>query len=79
VILLLHDMEELSDADIAEITGLRAGTIRVRLHRARLSVRGLGQDVMLPPGKSKAGNGNSVFPRWPKFLGGDREVWEERP
>jgi RNA polymerase sigma-70 factor, ECF subfamily len=39
IILVLHDMEELSDADIAEITGLRAGTIRVRLHRARLFVR----------------------------------------
>jgi RNA polymerase sigma-70 factor, ECF subfamily len=39
LILVLHDMEELSDADIAEITGLREGTIRVRLHRARLFVR----------------------------------------
>jgi RNA polymerase sigma-70 factor, ECF subfamily len=39
LILVLHDMEELSDGDIAEITGLRLGTIRVRLHRARLFVR----------------------------------------
>lgn len=39
LILVLHDMEELSDADVAEITGLRRGTIRVRLHRARLFVR----------------------------------------
>lgn len=39
LILVLHDMEELSDADVAEITGLRLGTIRVRLHRARLYVR----------------------------------------
>jgi RNA polymerase sigma-70 factor (ECF subfamily) len=39
LILVLHDMEELSDDDIAEITGLRLGTIRVRLHRARLFVR----------------------------------------
>jgi RNA polymerase sigma-70 factor (ECF subfamily) len=39
LILVLHDMEELSDADIAEITGLQLGTIRVRLHRARLFVR----------------------------------------
>lgn len=39
LILVLHDMEELSDKDIAEITGLRPGTIRVRLHRARLFVR----------------------------------------
>jgi RNA polymerase sigma-70 factor, ECF subfamily len=39
LILVLHDMEELSDGDIAEITGLQLGTIRVRLHRARLFVR----------------------------------------
>jgi RNA polymerase sigma-70 factor, ECF subfamily len=39
LIIVLHDMEELSDEDIAEITGLRAGTIRVRLHRARLFLR----------------------------------------
>jgi hypothetical protein len=39
LILVLRDMEELSDGDIAEITGLRLGTIRVRLHRARLFVR----------------------------------------
>ncbi len=39
LILVLHDMEELSDSEISEITGLRPGTIRVRLHRARLYVR----------------------------------------
>lgn len=39
LILVLHDMEELSDSEISEITGLRMGTIRVRLHRARLFVR----------------------------------------
>ncbi len=39
LVLVLHDMEELSDGDVAEITGLRPGTVRVRLHRARLFVR----------------------------------------
>jgi len=39
LILVLHDMEELADEDIVEITGLELGTIRVRLHRARLFVR----------------------------------------
>lgn len=39
LVLVLHDMEELSDVDVSEITGLRPGTIRVRLHRARLFVR----------------------------------------
>lgn len=39
LVLVLRDMEELSDNDVAEITGLKPGTVRVRLHRARLFVR----------------------------------------
>src|SRR5438270_260922 len=39
IVLVLRDMEGLNDEDVAEITGLRAGTVRVRLHRARLFVR----------------------------------------
>ena len=39
IVLVLRDMEGLTDEEVAEITGFRAGTIRVRLHRARLFVR----------------------------------------
>ncbi len=39
LILVLHDMEELSSTEIAKITGLQEGTVRVRLHRGRLFVR----------------------------------------
>lgn len=39
LVLVLHDMEELSSEQIAEILGLQVGTVRVRLHRARLAVR----------------------------------------
>ncbi len=39
MVLVLHDMEELSTAEVAQIMGLREGTVRVRLHRARLLVR----------------------------------------
>lgn len=39
IVLVLRDMEGLTDDEVAEITGLRSGTIRVRLHRARLFVR----------------------------------------
>ena len=39
IVLVLRDMEGLTDDDVAEITGVRAGTVRVRLHRARLFVR----------------------------------------
>lgn len=39
LVLVLHDMEELSTEQVAQILGLQPGTVRVRLHRARLSVR----------------------------------------
>ena len=38
-VLVLHDMEGLDYAEVAEIIGARAATVRVRLHRARLFVR----------------------------------------
>jgi len=39
IVLVLRDMEGLTDEEVGEITGLRSGTVRVRPHRARLFVR----------------------------------------
>jgi RNA polymerase sigma-70 factor (ECF subfamily) len=39
LVLVLHDMEGLDGSQVAEILGIREGTVRVRLHRARLFVR----------------------------------------
>ena len=39
MVLVLHDMEDLSTSEVAQILGIREGTVRVRLHRARLFVR----------------------------------------
>ncbi len=39
IVLVLRDMEGLTDEEVGDVTGLRAGTLRVRLHRARLYVR----------------------------------------
>lgn len=39
IVLELRDLDGLTDEEVGEITGLRPGTIRVRLHRARLFVR----------------------------------------
>ena len=39
IVLVLHDMEDLPTEDVAQILDLQPGTVRVRLHRARLSVR----------------------------------------
>ena len=38
-VLVLHDMEGLNTEEVAKVMGLREGTVRVRLHRARLLVR----------------------------------------
>jgi RNA polymerase sigma-70 factor (ECF subfamily) len=39
MVLVLHDMEELGSEEIAKVLELQVGTVRVRLHRARLAVR----------------------------------------
>ena len=39
IVLVLHDMEELDTGEVAQVLGLQPGTVRVRLHRARLAVR----------------------------------------
>ncbi len=39
IVLVLHDMEELATDEVAQVLDLQPGTVRVRLHRARLSVR----------------------------------------
>jgi RNA polymerase sigma-70 factor (ECF subfamily) len=39
IVLVLHDMEELTTDEVSQVLGLRAGTVRVRLHRARLILR----------------------------------------
>ena len=55
MVLVLHDMEELSTDEVARITGLRPGTVRVRLHRARVFLRNqLARKIKLPAGRTKA-------------------------
>ncbi|HTV15170.1 MAG TPA: sigma-70 family RNA polymerase sigma factor [Acidobacteriaceae bacterium] len=39
IVLVLHDMEELDSDLVADILSIKPGTVRVRLHRARLLVR----------------------------------------
>lgn len=39
LVLVLHDMEELSTEEIAKVLGISEGNVRVRLHRARVFVR----------------------------------------
>src|SRR5215470_10298278 len=53
IVLLLRDMEGLTDDEVAEITGFRSGTVRVRLHRARLFVRKELTREGIAPGRKK--------------------------
>ncbi len=39
IVLVLHDMEELATEQVAQVLNLTQGTVRIRLHRARLWVR----------------------------------------
>jgi RNA polymerase sigma-70 factor (ECF subfamily) len=60
VVLVLRDMEGLTDDEVSEITGLRPGTVRVRLHRARLFVR---KELVKrsSPGAAKQGESHPVL------------------
>lgn len=56
MVLVLHDMEELSSEQIAQVLDLQLGTVRVRLHRARLAVRKHMADLLAGmPEKSNSG------------------------
>ena len=54
IVLVLRDMEGLTDEEVVEITGVRAGTVRVRLHRARLFVRNNLMRTWMPKARRKA-------------------------
>src|SRR5919198_1373768 len=54
IVLVLRDMEGLTDDEVAEITGIRPGTVRVRLHRARLFVRKELMRTWMPRERKKA-------------------------
>ncbi len=73
-VLVLHDMEELSTEEVARITGLREGTVRVRLHRARAFLR---NELAGTPRKRKQTGGRArsckrLFARLSDYL--DHEI-----
>jgi RNA polymerase sigma-70 factor (ECF subfamily) len=90
MVLVLHDMEELSTAEVAQITGLREGTVRVRLHRARLLVRRYLADIAkgvvpssadphAPPNESRPQRCRRLFAALSDYMDGvvDDAVCEE--
>jgi RNA polymerase sigma-70 factor (ECF subfamily) len=80
IVLVLHDMEELETDLVAKILSLRRGTVRVRLHRARLMLRKemsnrRGGFVQVRPsaGSSKRAPGEcrSIFANLSEYLDGE--------
>lgn len=63
LILILHDVEDLDTGEIAKITSLREGTVRVRLHRARLFVRREMAGGKAPAARAKSGGRSATAPR----------------
>lgn len=52
LVLVLHDMEELDTEEVAAVLSLQPGTVRVRLHRARLLLRKELAKLQHSPGSS---------------------------
>jgi len=77
IVLVLHDMEELSTEEVAQILDLQPGTVRVRLHRARLQVRQeMNQLLAAAPGAPpNAASPNSARARRAKRSSACRDIF----
>lgn len=61
LVLVLHDIEDLSTDEVARILNITEGNVRVRLHRARLFVRkALSQSVALVGGRAASAQSVSI-------------------
>lgn len=75
-VLVLHDMEELTTGEVAKVMGLQEGTVRVRLHRARLLLRREMQGASLKhaagreASRKKAANCRGLFAALSDYLDG---------
>jgi RNA polymerase sigma-70 factor (ECF subfamily) len=68
IVLVLHDMEELTTEQVAQVLELQQGTVRIRLHRARLWVRKeMNQVLSGAPGQSKSAQPFTKKPEVTRF------------
>jgi RNA polymerase sigma-70 factor, ECF subfamily len=70
IVLVLHDMEELTTEQVAQILDLQQGTVRIRLHRARLNVRKEMNQVL--SSSSKQTMNRQLLAKRPKHKGRQR-------
>ncbi len=74
MVLVLHDMEDLDPSLIAQILQIQPGTVRVRLHRARLRVRKemdrlmreMPEPIQIPRDRRKSAQNKSGIPERPR-------------
>jgi len=57
IVLVLHDMEELTTEQVAQILDLQQGTVRIRLHRGRLAVRKEMSEILSAAAEPASRNG----------------------
>ncbi len=74
MVLVLHDMEELTTEQVAQILEVQPGTVRVRLHRARLCVRKEMSEFL-----ERAGWGADASKPAAKRVGAAGAKWSQRP
>jgi len=75
IVLVLHDMEELTTEQVAQILSLQQGTVRIRLHRACLSVRKQMSELLRGiPEQPKKAKPLAVKTRKARAKGGQRPV-----
>jgi RNA polymerase sigma-70 factor (ECF subfamily) len=73
IVLVLHDMEDLTTGQVAQILQLQQGTVRIRLHRARLSVRREMSEILsAPPGHPNHYEPIAERPKRARSKGGQR-------
>ncbi len=71
IVIVLRDMEGLSDDEVADITGLRPATVHMRLHRARLFMR----KELAKPGATTTGGVKKRKRRSPNVPGHHRKMF----
>ena len=73
IVLVLHDMEDLATEQVAQILGLQQGSVRIRLHLSRLSVRKeMSQLLSAPPAASSNPKPFGERPKKPRPMTGRR-------
>lgn len=70
-VVLLRDVEGLTGAEVAEVTGLSVAAVKSRLHRARMELRDLLAPALPSPVSKKGDECRDIVPIFSRYLEGD--------